>query len=125
MAEYDGKEFDNLVAWLRLKAADYGWQVQIYHSSGLTTKYERELAKIVGHPFDRHQIIARDYKIDDPENVVFSCICQHGSCGFEYGLLEVRGKIVEPELYPDQVRGYLTSHDVINMIENYKGVQLI
>lgn len=115
MAEYDGKEFDNLVAWLRLKAVDYGWQVQIYHSDGLTTKYEKELARIAGHPFDRHQIIVKDYKIDVTDNIVFSCICQHGSYGFEYGLLEVRGKIVDP----DQVRGYLTSHDVITMIENY------
>lgn len=125
MAEYNGKEFDNLVAYLRFKADVYGWKVQIYHSDGLTTKYERELAKIAGHPFDRHQIIVRDYKIDDTENVVFSCICQHGSYGFENGLLEVRGKIVDPEKYPDQVRGYLTSYDVIGMIENYKGVQLI
>ena len=60
----------------------------------------------------RHQIIVfgQDGKIS------WDAICHRGSYGFENGLLEIYGSIVDGEKDGDSVVGWLTADDVINRI---------
>lgn len=62
----------------------------------------------LGHP-DRHQIIVYDKE----GNVPFDAICHRGSYGYEQGLLEIYGRIVDVGKYGDSVVGHLTADDVI------------
>ena len=59
---------------------------------------------------NRHQIIVYssdgDYRWD--------AICHFGSYGFEYGLLEIAGNIVEGS---ERVEGWLTADDIISRLE--------
>ena len=59
----------------------------------------------------RHQINAKDENGD----VIWDAICHYGSYGYEEGLLEVMG---EKLIGHDDVEGYLTADDVIEMIKN-------
>lgn len=61
---------------------------------------------------NRHQIIVKD----EDGVVLWDAICHFGSYGYEQGLLEIMGTLVEPE-DGDSVVGYLTSDDVIKRIE--------
>ena len=47
----------------------------------------------------------------------WDAICQPGSYGYEQGLLEIYGEIVDEEKDGDTVVGYLTEADVIERIE--------
>ena len=70
-----------------------------------------ELGKDLG--FDFHQICVPTFDI---ERRKWDCICHKGSFGYEQGLLEIMGCIVEREY---DVEGYLTAREVIERIENY------
>lgn len=59
---------------------------------------------------DRHQICVPNQKYP-----LWDAICQQGSYGYEDGLLEIYGDIVETG--GDVVEGYLTAQDVIERIE--------
>lgn len=61
----------------------------------------------------RHQIMV-------PEaypNAEWDAICNPGSYGYEQGLLEIMGDLVDEEKDGDSVVGYLTAEDVVKRIE--------
>jgi len=60
---------------------------------------------------DRHQIC-----VPDQEHAEWDAVCQHGSYGFEEGLLEIYGNIVRADA-DDTVEGWLTADDVIDRIK--------
>ena len=47
----------------------------------------------------------------------WDAICHYGSYGYEEGLLEIMGRLVDPEKDGDTVAGWLTADDVIERIE--------
>lgn len=51
-------------------------------------------------------------------NIAWDVICHRGSYGFEQGLLEIYGKLVDEEKDGDSVVGWLTAEDVIKRIED-------
>ena len=62
---------------------------------------------------DRHQICVPK----DGEKCEWDAICQYGSYGYEDGLLEIYGDIVNPQVDGNVVVGYLKAKDVIKRIE--------
>lgn len=72
---------------------------------------DREFKLNDGYTFhiDRHQICVPNQKYP-----LWDAICQQGSYGYEDGLLEIYGDIVENK---GDVEGYLTAQDVIERIE--------
>ena len=64
---------------------------------------------------DRHQICVPQ----DGEGCLWDAICQHGSYGYEDGLIEIYGCIV-PDNVGDSVEGFLTAQDVIERINAYE-----
>lgn len=63
---------------------------------------------------DRHQIC-----VPDQDTPVWDVICQYGSYGYEKGLLEAYGAIVDYEEDSDSVVGNLTADDVIARMKKY------
>lgn len=63
---------------------------------------------------DRHQIC-----VPDQDTPIWDVICQYGSIGYEKGLLEAYGVIVDEEIDGDIVVGYLTADDVIKRLKKY------
>lgn len=63
----------------------------------------------------RHQIIV--FGINSEKS--WDAICQRGSYGFEQGLLEIYGDIVDEEKDGDSVCGWLTAEDVIKRIKEH------
>ena len=61
----------------------------------------------------RHQIVV----FGQDAKVAWDAICHRGSYGFEQGLLEIYGSIVDEEKDGDSVVGWLTAEDVIKRIE--------
>ena len=53
----------------------------------------------------------------DPDNRQYDAICQYGSYGYEEGLLEIMGDIVDVKAVGDTVEGWLTAKEVIERIE--------
>lgn len=72
---------------------------------------------VLGMDMGRHQINV--YKDQEKTALWFDAICHYGSYGYEDGLLEIMGDIVENEC--DDVEGWLTAEDIINRMENKKG----
>lgn len=74
-------------------------------------EYKRSDIKETPLTIERHQVIVYD-------NGAWSwdAICQHGSYGYEEGLLEIMGDIVWYDIDGDSVRGWLTANDVIARI---------
>ena len=66
-----------------------------------------------GTHFERHQVAV----LDEDGNRIWDAICQYGSYGYESGLLEVMGDIVDEELHGDQIEGFLTANEVIRRVE--------
>ena len=62
---------------------------------------------------DRHQICVPE----EGDRCKWDAICQHGSYGYEKGLLEIYGDLVDPKEDGDTVVGYLTADDVIKRLE--------
>lgn len=61
----------------------------------------------------RHQIMV-------PEaypNAEWDAVCHKGSYGYEQGLLEIMGDLVDEKKDGDTVVGYLTAEDVVKRIE--------
>lgn len=50
-------------------------------------------------------------------NIAWDAICQRGSYGFDAGLLEIYGELVDREKDGSSVVGWLTAEDVIRRIE--------
>lgn len=62
---------------------------------------------------ERHQIIVYDRR----GRRQWDAICQWGSYGYEEGLLEIYGNIVDRKKDGDDVVGYLTAREVIARAE--------
>ena len=58
----------------------------------------------------RHQILV----LNEDGSTSWDAICQRGSYGFEQGLLEIYGTLVDEGKDGDSVVGWLTAEDVIN-----------
>ena len=63
--------------------------------------------------FSRHQIVVYNEK----GKKLWDAICHRGSYGYENGLLEIYGNIVDEKKDGDEVVGWLTADDVIKRIE--------
>lgn len=64
---------------------------------------------------ERHQICVPVEKGDER---LLDAICQPGSYGYEFGLLEIMGTLVsQKQPNGDSVIGHLTADDVISLIE--------
>ena len=61
---------------------------------------------------ERHQICVPEWS----ENCKWDAICHKGSYGYEQGLLEIYGELVNDK-DGDSVVGYLTAEDVIKRIK--------
>jgi hypothetical protein len=61
----------------------------------------------------RHQIKV----FGSDSEIAWDAICHRGSYGFEQGLLEIYGTLVDEEKDGDSVAGWLTAEDVIKRIE--------
>ena len=66
---------------------------------------------------DRHQLVVYDNRGVRQ----WDAICQFGSFGYEEGLLEIMGSIVDKKKDGDSVVGYLTAQDVIDRLEERNG----
>lgn len=64
---------------------------------------------------NRHQIIV----FDSEAQREWDAICHRGSYGYEQGLLEIMGTIVNNDC-GDSVEGYLTADDIIKRLEALK-----
>lgn len=96
-------ELDKLEAYLKDKGIEYK---RIDRREYIPPFYpDDELFKGYG---ERHQIIVYEHGWRS-----WDAICHCGSYGYEQGLLEIYGSIVES----GDVIGYLTADDVIKMIE--------
>lgn len=67
------------------------------------------------HYMNKHQIIV----FDSESQRVWDAICHRGSYGYEQGLLEIMGTIVDNKEC-DSVEGYLTAEDIIKRLEAQK-----
>lgn len=88
-------ELDKLEKWLK--------------ENGYTYERMDNYPKLFLEQFDHHQIIVYDEK----HNRLWDCICQYGSYGYDDGLLELMGDIVDEEKCGDIVEGWLTADEVI------------
>lgn len=69
---------------------------------------------------DRHQIIVYETAECTEECMLWDAVCQYGSYGYEDGLLETMGVIVDEDECGDTVEGYLTADDVIERIKAWE-----
>lgn len=75
-------------------------------------KYNYERIERTGI-IDRHQII-----VYENGERVWDAVCHEGSFGYEKGLLEIMGTIVQDK--EDDVEGYLTAKEIIERLEIMK-----
>ncbi len=61
---------------------------------------------------ERNQIVV----VDSAGEYLWDAICHYGSYGYEKGLLEIMGEIVDPSC-EDSVEGWLTADDVIARVK--------
>ena len=83
--------------------------------------YTYERADLPGSQWrmERHIVIVYD-GVDADGNYgtrLWDAICQPGSYGYEAGLLEIYGNIVNKKVDGDSVVGFLTAEDVIERLE--------
>jgi hypothetical protein len=93
-------EFEKLSNWLTMN----GYKVKEFHKEMM----------INGQDYSDHRIEVYN---NDGERV-WDAICQRGSYGFNKGLLEVMGSYI---LGHDDVEGWLTADDVIEMLKKAEG----
>ncbi len=81
--------------------------------------YERIDRDESGTCLGRHQLIIYAGRDKNGEYVdrQWDAIYQYGSYGYEDGLLEIYGNIVDPKKDGDAVVGHLTAADVIKRLE--------
>ena len=96
-------ELDHLTAWLRANADGYGWKV------------ERKDKEPNEYSVDQHIVIV--YTREGER--LFDAICHYGSYGYEEGLLEIMGSIVQTD--EDSVEGWKTADDIIQRIIDIYG----
>ena len=90
-------ELDKLEAYLKENGIEY-------------TREDRESEKYLYS--NKHQIVV--YK----DGVIqWDAICHPGSYGYEHGLLEIYGNIVDYEKDGDSVAGWLTADDIIQRLQ--------
>ena len=53
---------------------------------------------------------------DDKDNYLWDAICHRGSYGYEQGLLEIMGTVVDVNA-GDSVEGWLTAQEIIDRLE--------
>lgn len=94
-------EFEKLSNWLTMN----GYKAKEVH---------KELTGFGGMDYSTHMIEVFN---DDGERI-WDAICHRGSYGFEEGLLEVMGSYI---LGHDDVEGWLTADDVIEMLKKAEG----
>lgn len=70
----------------------------------------RNTANLFG--IEQNQILV----VDSEGNYLWDAICHQGSYGYEDGLLEIMGEIVDPSC-EDDVEGWLTADDVIARVK--------
>ncbi len=81
--------------------------------------YER-IDRYEGDTFhDRHQLNVYEGRMKNGAfgRFLWDAICHFGSYGYEDGLLEIYGNIVDPKKDGDTVVGHLTAADVIKRLE--------
>ena len=77
--------------------------------------YKREDRPADEFGFNFHKISVPD----DGDDYQWDAICHRGSYGYEQGLLEIYGSIVDEDKDGDSVVGWLTADDVIKRIEGW------
>lgn len=97
-------ELDKLEAYLKKSGIVYR-RIEDQHRA-FCEHYE-------GFVRERHQIIVYDRR----GRRQWDAICQWGSYGYEEGLLEIYGSIVDRKKDGDDVVGYLTAREVIARAE--------
>lgn len=97
------EEYNKLIAYLKEKKYDFSTR-QV--STGIY---------FGGKPV--HEMEMNTIKVNESPDKSWTAICSIGSYGYELGLLEVKGI---PE-GADDVTGFLTADDVIEIIEKEKG----
>lgn len=91
------KELDKLEVYLKENGIEY-------------TREDRESKRYLYQ--NKHQIVV--YKKGERQ---WDAICHPGSFGFEEGLLEIYGNIVDYEKDGDSVAGWLTADDIIKRLQ--------
>lgn len=66
-----------------------------------------------GRDIGRNQVVVYDTE----GNIKWDAICQYGSYGYNEGLLEIMGDIVDEGKDGDSVAGWLTAEDVIRRVK--------
>lgn len=109
MEEFHGvksmSEMDKLDAYLKEKGANYLHYINPKEIDKNGYVIRNEMNKIVVN--------------DEDGNYLWDAICHYGSYGYEEGLLEIYGSIVDIEKENDSVVGWLTAEDVIKRIEQH------
>lgn len=101
----DLKELDKLEKYLIEHRIEYNR----YDSDG---KWDAGTGLVI--EMDRHQICVPE----EGERCRWDATCQRGSYGYDEGLLEIYGEIVNEEKDGDTAVGYLTAEDVIKRLED-------
>ena len=101
----DLKELDKLEKYLIEHRIEYNR----YDTSN---KWEVTTGLVI--EMDRHQICVPE----EGDRCRWDAICQRGSYGYDEGLLEIYGEIVDEEKDGDTAVGYLTAEDVIKRLED-------
>ena len=100
------RELDKLECWLDKNGRKYGYTHERFDEENV---YD-DLHLVI----DRHQIVV-NREICGKVFYQWDVICHYGSYGADDGLLEVMGKIVADDV-GDDVLGYLTANDVVELI---------
>ena len=102
----DLTELNKLEAWLMLHRIQYERKdlPAIYDEKGLNIRLEK------------HQICV---PVENVAERSWDAICHPGSYGYEQGLLEIMGDLVDCKKDGDTVVGYLTAEEVIERFKNY------
>ena len=95
-------EMDKLEAYLKEKGFNY---------EHIVRPEEKEDGYIL--QTERNMIVLND----ENGEYLWDAICHYGSYGYEQGLLEIYGTLVNEEKDGDSVKGWLTAEDVIKRIE--------
>lgn len=68
--------------------------------------------------YERHRIdVFENETYKEIKSPKWDVICQNGSYGYEEGLLEIRGYPIQNPRWHDDVEGYLTAQQIIDMLE--------
>lgn len=97
-------EMDKLVEYLDKSRANYE-RIKETNIMTFPDGIERDIG--------RNQVIV----YDDEGCIKWDAICHYGSYGYEQGLLEIYGDIVDEEKDGDSVVGWLTAENVIKRVK--------